>query len=562
MRGFAVGLGLVLAGCSDYTVKEIIDPPVIYVDPTAIDFGVVGMGDRKEETFTVTNIGEADLELGTLRIDAGFTLETDPSGTTLGEQESVEGVVRYSSEFGPPSYGRVYLPSNDEATPEATIDLRGIPGLPELQITPNPVEFGIVEVLADAEVEVTMRNVGSDPLDIEGAVVGEPFWMGELNPLTIRPGGEETLMVHFTPPNPREYTELLVFTVVGIGEAPIEVHGNGNSTPTAVCEADPVNPVIPRQRTFLDGSGSTDPAGGNLDYLWELVDQPNGSTAVMAHEHQVEGIVDPDVLGRYKAKLTVTNNQGSKDTCQVTFEAVGDKPIAQCSASPNPAEAINDRVTFSGVGSSDPGGTRLTYNWTLRSKPAGSSATMPNGNATNPDRTGFVADQAGLYVARLVVTNTAGVNSDPCDVTLDVVPGEDLWVEMFWSQSGEDMDLHLVRGTGNLNSNQDCYYGNCIRGGLDWGPAGADGNPSLDLDDVPNRGPENINISTPENGTVYHVWVHDYPGSVRSSATDVTVNVYLGGILEFTDTRAISNEGDEVEFAEIDWGSRTVSRVP
>lgn len=143
-----------------------------------------------------------------------------------------------------------------------------------------------------------------------------------------------------------------------------------------------------------------------------------------------------------------------------------------------------------------------------------------------------------------------------------MVPGEDLWVEMFWSQSGEDMDLHLVRGTGNLNSNQDCYYGNCIRGGLDWGPAGADGNPSLDLDDVPNRGPENINISTPENGTVYHVWVHDYPGSVRSSATDVTVNVYLGGILEFTDTRAISNEDDEVEFAEIDWGSRSVNRVP
>jgi hypothetical protein len=276
---------------------------------------------------------------------------------------------------------------------------------------------------------------------------------------------------------------------------------------------------------------------------------------------QAEAHVEPDELGHYEARLTVTNDLGMSDTCTVGFDAVGDKPVAVCEATPNPAEALRDQVTFSGASSYDPGGTRLTYDWTLRSKPAGSSATMPNGQASAPDRTGFVADQAGTYVARLIVTNTSGIASDPCDVTLDVVPGEELWVEMFWSQSGEDMDLHLIRGTGNLRTNQDCYYGNCLRGGLDWGPGGADGNPSLDLDDIRGTGPENVNISAPEN-TTYHVWVHDFPSSVRNSATDVTVNVYLGGVLEFTDTRAISGEDTETEFAEIDWAAGTVRRVP
>jgi hypothetical protein len=330
-------LGLVVLGCSDYSVKPIIGPASILVDPPAIDFGVIGMGDTAERPFTVTNIGEADLELGTLRIDEGFILTGDPSGTVLAEDEVVEGTVQYESVFGPPRYGRVYLPSNDELMPEATIELRGIPGLPELLIEPNPVEFGVVEVLADASVEVTMTNIGSEPMDVLDAQVTDPFYMGQLNPITIPPGDSRSIVVNFTPPEPIEYTELLVFEVAGLGEAPVEVHGIGNSTPTAVCEADPVNPIIPRQRTSLIGTASSDPAGRPLEYLWELVRQPNNSVATMTQARADVGHVDADELGLYRAKLTVTNDLGVSDTCTVDFEAVGDKPVAVCSATPNPA---------------------------------------------------------------------------------------------------------------------------------------------------------------------------------------------------------------------------------
>ena len=76
------------------------------------------------------------------------------------------------------------------------------------------------------------------------------------------------------------------------------------------------------------------------------------------------------------------------------------------------------------------------------SKPAGSQASMPFGSSAN--RSNFVADLAGDYVGQLIVTNEFGIESAPCQTTLVAVPGQDLWVQMSWTESGDDMDLtHL-----------------------------------------------------------------------------------------------------------------------
>lgn len=233
-------------------------------------------------------------------------------------------------------------------------------------------------------------------------------------------------------------------------------------------------------------------------------------------------------------------------------------PIAVCDVSPNPVTPPFEAATWSGADSYDPDGIPITdYNWQLISAPSGSAVTMPSGQA---NRAGFTPDLAGDYVGSLIVTNADGVSSAPCEVTLASTPAQDLWVEMFWAHSNDDMDLHLVRSTGNLNSSKDCYYMNCTTGtGLDWGASGdpAD-NPRLDLDDIPQTGPENINISDPE-ATTYTVAVHDYPGTVYQGANDVTVNVYLSGAMVWTDTRTMTGEDDVEYFAEIDWTSGTVS---
>ena len=251
-----------------------------------------------------------------------------------------------------------------------------------------------------------------------------------------------------------------------------------------------------------------------------------------------------------------------------------DQPIARCSVTPDKVRPIIADATWIGGESSDPNDLALTYQWTLAYRPDGSAVEMPAGTITEPNRAGFTTDLAGEYVGRLVVENTDGVRSDPCEVTLEAEPAEALWVEMFWENGGDDMDLHLLSPEGaededgdgladGLKSTDDCYYGNCTVSswseGLDWGVVGETiDDPVLDLDDISETGPENINIEMPADG-VYKVVVHDYPGSVYDAGNPVTVNIYLDGELEWTDTRVITVEDSYTEFAEIDTRAGTVT---
>jgi hypothetical protein len=238
-----------------------------------------------------------------------------------------------------------------------------------------------------------------------------------------------------------------------------------------------------------------------------------------------------------------------------------DAPIADCQVSPNPVAPPFEVATFDGSGSYDPGGLDIVdYNWTLSERPQGSAATMPPGGAV---RSGFLADNAGLYVGRLVVTNAAGVQSEACEAELEAIPLQNLWVEMYWDQAGDDMDLHLLAPGGTPRTDDDCYFVNCNESQgdvLDWGVQGDPiDNPRLDLDDIPGVGPENINIDNPDaSGGGFTVMVHDYPGG-PTSPTNVTVNVYLNGQLVWSDTRQISGNDDDVYFAQIDWNAGTVT---
>ncbi len=237
------------------------------------------------------------------------------------------------------------------------------------------------------------------------------------------------------------------------------------------------------------------------------------------------------------------------------------KPIAVCDVYPNPVRPPTEAATWDGSGSYDPDGVPISrYDWTLIAQPSGSTMTI---EGTGSVRGGFVPLLGGTYTGQLIVTNEAGVESNPCTIDLEAIPEEDLWVEMYWSHSGDDMDLHMMAPGKTLSQKEtswDCYYSNCTgRDGLEWGAAGTADNAFLDLDDIPGVGPENINIDAPESSGDYTVFVNDYPGSSYSPSNDITVNIYIDGTLLYTDTKSVTGENSYTTFATITYSTRTVT---
>ena len=247
------------------------------------------------------------------------------------------------------------------------------------------------------------------------------------------------------------------------------------------------------------------------------------------------------------------------------IEPPADVPVAVCSVSPNPVTPPFEEATWDGSESYDDNGFEITeYRWSLVEKPEGSAVQLPPAQGDGAIRGGFIPDLAGDYVGQLIVTNSNGDVSEPCEVTLESIPAEDLWVEMYWSEPQDDMDLHLVRPGGQYENQQDdCYYQNCVGGGPDWGVRNdAKDDPSLDLDDIPGTGPENINILMPESGE-FTVYVHDYRGSTPDyqGTNQVTVNVYLNGSQVWTNTKPISGDDTVTPFCRIDWANGTVDTM-
>lgn len=274
-------------------------------------------------------------------------------------------------------------------------------------------------------------------------------------------------------------------------------------------------------------------------------------------------IVEKGLLLAGAAFLALT--AGCNDTALTSAPVAGDPPTAVITG-PQTYNPL-DTATFDGSSSYAAAGKTLTaFEWSITGRPAGSaSQVMPIG--TNNDQAEFFVDLAGNYKIKLKVTDSEGLTGET-EYTFSATPSQDFHVELTWPNqyTQADMDLHLInKGAGGAiwNPLLDCYFSNCktsMGGFLDWGVQGVTtDNPTLDIDNITDTVPENINIKNPANGT-YAINVHYYASHASSGAdipVDLNVNVYLAGQLVFTGHKTLTAKNQVWYVGDVAWNNGT-----
>jgi hypothetical protein len=72
------------------------------------------------------------------------------------------------------------------------------------------------------------------------------------------------------------------------------------------------------QKVTLNGNGSSDPNSNSFDFSWRFTEKPPGSTASLANHTTATPDFAPDVGGKYKVELTVSNSSTDLDTVTIS----------------------------------------------------------------------------------------------------------------------------------------------------------------------------------------------------------------------------------------------------
>jgi hypothetical protein len=174
------------------------------------------------------------------------------------------------------------------------------------------------------------------------------------------------------------------------------------------------------QPVTLDGSGSFDPEGGLISYLWCFIQVPLGSAATdtsLSDPVSPKPVFTPDKDGAYTVRLQVSDGMlTDEDEVVITSDTPNVAPNAH--AGPNRDVATGEPVALNGSASSDPDGTPqpLAFDWSFAALPA--ESLLADDDIVDRDRAlaGFTPDVDGLYVLRLTVSDGEAFSEDTVDL--------------------------------------------------------------------------------------------------------------------------------------------------
>lgn len=170
-----VGVGLTCCAVLSFSPGVVEAQPRIDVTPSSLEFGQVFLGESSSVTVEVANAGSDPLDV--TGVDFGPATSGDFSKPALSLPITVPGggrlvtEVMYTPSGRGSDSGSLVIESSDAERSVVTVPLsgRGDPApIPEIQVTPEAVDFGGRPVGSTSAKTVTIRNVGFGPLTVTG----------------------------------------------------------------------------------------------------------------------------------------------------------------------------------------------------------------------------------------------------------------------------------------------------------------------------------------------------------------------------------------------------------
>jgi len=505
--------------------------PKISIQPAFFDFKFVKVGDERIEQGTAYSIGNAPLTISAMDLKLEADLfkviiqgkEYVPSGQpvkfepplSVAKGGTLPIKALYKGKDDKPHNGTIVLHTNDPSlvaeggAGHKAINVKVNSTGPCLQLNPSNVVFGATPLGKGGVTSMALKSCGDLPIKVTRMAFAAPGG-GEFGVDWTSIGGQPTK------------------------EKPLTIGVNETKTVALTYNPEAANPQ-------KDGKIVEDTA------------------TLEVHSNVLAGV----------SKATLTGF-ASSSTCPTAVIKIpeGDTVVPQTT------------LNLDGTASFAQSGNIAKYRWEV-DQPTGSVGLFKP-NAQLP-KVQFQPNVAGDYVFRLRVWDTANKEScQPAEKKVKVLPDQAIHVELLWNTPGDpdqsdegpaagaDMDLHFAHPFGSgldfdgdkkpdpwFDPTYDAFWFNK---NPEWGSydPNVDDNPSLDRDDTDGAGPENLNLTLPENGMSYAVGVH-YFNDFNKGPSTAEVRIYVYGQLQFKVKSDPIKKGDMWYVATIDWPSGNIA---
>jgi hypothetical protein len=197
------------------------------LSPTSINFNSITVGSSGQQTVKLTNTGMMSMTISQAVLSGvGFSISGISTPLTLAPGQNISFSVKFAPSATGNATGSVSIKSNASASP-AMIPLSGTgvaASMPQLAVTPSPVNFNSVVAGMTSSQTVKLTNTGGANLTVNAtSLSGSGFSMSGLNtPLTLSTNQSTTFTMQFAPQNP------------GGASGSLMLNSNDPSSPTAI----------------------------------------------------------------------------------------------------------------------------------------------------------------------------------------------------------------------------------------------------------------------------------------------------------------------------------------